>query len=334
MFDHCLIQGRGVNPAEYHTIKHERGDPQHPVSPSMLKAFTACPARWKAGYQSPESDSKAFGSLLDCRLLTPEQFAGRYAIQPATYKAPESAKKDAPLVDKPWSNNANICKDWCEGQREKGKEIVKAGDIADVDAARTRLLADPILAAWHEACDTQVWVQGEWYDEGTQLTIPVRCLLDYVPRIGTEFAECLGDLKTSASGSLRFFSRNVYAMGYHLQAAFDLALYEEATKEDRRNWVFIGIENFSPWQPFRRMLSPDYIEIGKRSFDTALRYYCKCLKENVWPGYDDNADAVQGWSLVNPDPFMEYESVSNHMLSEVSKELTMEQKLEAAGLGN
>ena len=334
MFQNCKVMGKGINPADYHKAEFERGNPLLPVSPSMLKAFVACPSRWKAGYESPDSDSKVFGSLLDCRLLTPIQFADRYTVQPATYKGPESTKKDAPLIDKPWNNNAQVCRDWCTGQREKGREIVRLDDLAAVDAARTRLLADPILAAWHEACETQVWVAGEWYDEGTELTVPVRCLLDYVPRLKTEYDECLGDLKTSASGSIRFFARNVYAMGYHLQAAFDLALYQEATHEKRNGWVFVGIENFEPWQPFRRMLTPEFIEIGKRSFDTAIRKYCLCLKKNEWPGYDDTAEAVQGWTPVNPDPWMEYESVSNSMASEVSKELTMEQKLAAAGLGS
>jgi hypothetical protein len=331
-FTDCKVVGVGVNPADYHAVKVERGDVAYPVSPSMLKQFAHCPSRWRAGYVAPESEAKMFGSLLDCRLLTPGQFAERYAVQPSTYKAPESAKKDAPLIDKPWSNNATVCREWNAAQRDAGKEVVSASAVAEADEARQRLLADPILAAWHEVCDTQVLVQGQWQDEATGLVVPARCLIDYAPRKGSEFETCLGDLKTAFTGALRPFEKAVYAMGYHIQAAFDLAIFNAATGEGRDRWVFVGQESYAPWQPFRRMLDEEFVQIGKQQMESYLRAYCQCLKKQEWPGYDDNDDAAQGWSVVRPAPWMAYEAVSSHMAEDASNALTMEQKLEMAGL--
>ena len=330
-FINCRIFGIGIDPAKYHNQSISRGDPNYPMSPSALREFMRCPSRWRRGYEPPESKSKEFGSLFDCRLLTPTQFESRYAIQPETYEA-ESKKKGEPSETKPWSNNANVCKAWNAEQRAAGREIVTAKELAECDAATARLMADPIIAGWHGQCDTQVQVEGMFQDQATGLFVPVRCLIDYVPRLDSEFASCLGDLKTSTSGSLAFFERQVYQMGYHIQAAFDLALFNAAAKEDRNTWCFIGLENYPPFEPFRRMLDSEFISLGRMAVDAGLRYYAQCLKRDEWPSYDDHSDAVQGWSVVAPSSWMEYEALSNKMAADVDAELTTEQKIDRAGL--
>jgi len=34
-------------------------------------------------------------------------------------------------------------------------------------------------------------------------------------------------------------------------------------------------------------------------------------QRNAWPGYDDNDDAAQGWSIVAPEPWMQYEALTS-----------------------
>ena len=328
MFQNCCIVGKNVDPSAYHSQRKERGDPAFEVSPSMLKEFARCPSRWKAGYQGRETESKNFGSLVDCLLLTPDQFHKRYAIQPKTYAS--DGKKGADPETKPWNTNSNTCKAWVAAAKSKGQLSISEDDANEANAACVRLLADPLIEAWQEACDKQVWVAGEWLDEATELVAPVRCLLDYAPRNDTEFANCLGDLKSSTSGDLRFFQRQVYQMGYHIQAAFDLELFNQATKESRDHWCFIGVENYHPYEPFKRMLDFSFIEIGKNQVVAALRRYCQCIKTGVWPGYDDNPDSVQGWGICAAEPWMTYNDLSDKLANEVSNTLTIEQKLDAA----
>jgi hypothetical protein len=233
-------------------------------------------------------------------------------------------------VEKPWNNNATVCREW--RAQQKGKTIIKDDDLEEAGDAAKRLLRDDIIFSFHRCCDTQVLVEGQFHDTATGLFIPVRCLMDYVPRLGTEFETCLGDLKTSTSGSPRFFQRNAYSFGYHMQAAFDIDLYNSAMQEKRDKWLFVGIENFRPWQPFRRMFDDEFITIGRQSVETALRYYAKCLKEDRWPSYDDNDDSVGGWGVLSPEPWMAYEALSNKMQEEVDAALTVEQAIEKAGL--
>lgn len=295
---------RGADPREYNSVAQKRGAPDYPVSSSMLRAFAPCPARWLAGYEPPDTEAKAWGSLLDCYVLTPDAIDARYVLQPDTYSNEKGEVK-------PWNNNATACRDWRKGCG--GRVIARREDVANVEAARDRLLGDEILRAWHDASDKQVRVDGVWHDEATGLYIPTRCLIDYAPRVDSEFAACLGDLKTTRNASPRPFARWCYTAGYHLQAAWNLDMWNAATGEARDTFCLVLSENYPPWQTGRRMLSQDFIQLGRLAYRHAISRYCRALASERWEGYDDSPEAVQGWLVVNPEPYMEFESASSAM---------------------
>lgn len=294
-FQNCKVVQTRTNPAEYLKMDIPRGEVTHPVSPSMLREFARCPSRWRHGYVSPESTAKDWGSLFDCLSLTPEQFESRYVVQPEKY---ENEKGE----NKPWNNNANVCKSWHEEQI--GREIIASKQLRSAKDAVKRLLEDEIICNWFWGCDCQVWVAGEWHDEKTKLVVPVRCLIDFVPRADTEFSKCLGDLKSTRTAAVLPWQRDCFQMGYHVQAAFDTDLYVAATGEDRNTWCWILGESFEPWEPGKRMMSQDFLVLGRETYRRMLENYCACLKANRWPGYDDTDEAVQGWSLVEAEPWM------------------------------
>lgn len=285
----------GANPEKYHAQKAERGTPDFALSPSQIRNFAQCPSRYRLGYDSPDSDAKQWGSLLDCLLLTPKQFDERYAIEPTKYKNGLGEVK-------PWNNNATLCRDWKADQGTR--EIIKSKEYFTVQTAVKRLLEDEIIAAWCACSDTQVWIAAEWHDEETRQIVPLKCLLDFVPRTDTEFCKCAGDLKTTRNGSLMAWQRFCYQMGYHIQAAFNLDMLAAATGEDRNTFCFILQENFAPWQPAKRMLSEDFLVLGRADYQRTLANYCQCLKSDKWPDYDEHDESVQGWSVVRPEPFM------------------------------
>lgn len=314
-FINAKIVCKSANPAEYHTSGNNvpRGDAKFVVSSSMLRMFMQCARRWKFGYESPDSRAKQFGSLLDCRALTPESFEARFSIQPEIYQ-PEKGEP------KPWNNNATVCREWKSAQ--KGKEIITLEDKSLCDVAIRRLLSDEIIAAWFSESDKQVWITADWQDKDTGLLVPVKALLDFVPKMDGEFGKCLGDLKEIRSGALIPFQRQVYQLGWHIQAALYQDIYIAATGEDRNTYCFVGTENYEPFEPFKRMLSQDFIQIGRQTYQDVLKRYCRCVKTGIWPGYDDHADAIQGWSLTAPEPFMEYAALSNVLESEQSAQET------------
>jgi hypothetical protein len=309
MLKNCVIAGLQVNSEAYHTQKVERGTPKFIMSPSSLKLFNECPARWIAGYNPPDSDAKAFGSLLDTLALTPSQFPERYAVKPATYKDAKTGE------EKPFNMNATICKTWASEQ--EGKVIVSNGDYVEAQTATKRLMADETIAELINCSDKQVHVAGEWHDKPTSLVIPVQCLIDLAPKADSPFQKSLCDLKTVRNASQRPFARQVFQFGWHVQAALDLALYGAATGQDRTDWLFVALENYPPFQTGRRLLAMDFIEIGQQTFKHALGRYAKCLKTGVWPSYDP----AEEFSLVQAEPWMQFEAMGEAMEHQVEEEM-------------
>jgi len=298
MFKNCKIAGVRVNSDSYHSNKAPRGTPEYVMSPSSIKAFAGCPSRWKAGYEPPDSDAKQFGNLVDCLVLTPEQFDSRYAVMPSTYKDAKTGE------EKPWNGNSNVCKEWL-GEHD-GLEIVSRDGLAEAQGAVRRLGEDETLTTFLGASQRQVHVTGEWHDK-SGVIVPVQCLIDCVPKKDSEFQKCLGDLKTTRNAAQPAFSRWCYTASYHIQAAFDLALYTAATGEDRTDWVFLLVENYAPWETGRRLLGQDLLQIGTQTYEHALSKYARCLKSGVWAGYD----LPEEFSIINAEPWMEFNAMEN-----------------------
>jgi hypothetical protein len=308
MITNAKILGMGRMPADYHGQKVPRGTPDFVLSSSSLREFGHCPSRWKAGYEPPDSESKRWGSLLDMRLLTPGQFAERFAVKPPTYTNDEGEVK-------PWNANSNTCKKWLKDHQNL--EIVSGGEMMDCNAAVKRIRADEIIAAFLDASDVQVHIRAEWTDEKTGRVIPVQALLDLVPRTDSEFFKSAGDLKTTRNAGVLAWQRWCNQADYHVQAAYNrdmLCAVENGgdfpgtiTRQEeiiRPNFCFIVQENFAPWQYAKRMLDQDSLEDGRTEYKRLLAAYCSCLKYDRWPGYDDHDEAVQGWTIVRREPWM------------------------------
>ena len=197
-----------------------------------------------------------------------------------------------------------FCKAWIE-EHEKFS-VISNSDYIEARNAADRLMADETISELISGSDKQVHVSGLYKDEATKMVIPVQCLIDLAPKKDSPFQKSLCDLKTTRNASQRPFARQVFTFGWHIQAAMDLALYAAATGEDRCDWLFVAQENYAPFQTGRRLLSQDFIDIGRHAFQSALKRYARCLKTGVWDGYDP----AEQFSLVAPEPYMSYESLS------------------------
>lgn len=237
-----------------------------------------------------------WGKMLDCLALTPDQFAGKYVIRPATYETEDGEVK-------PWNGNAKACKQWLADHADDN--VITGAEAQDCRRAAAALHADEVVHAFLEASYTQVLVRGEWRNEDPDIVAPVECLIDLVPRPDTEFASCLGDLKTGRNAALLPWQRFCFSMGYHCQAEFNRALYSAAMpSEDRNTFCFIVQENYEPWQVAKRILSQDFGELGRLTVNQLMADYSRCVASGKWPGYDDHDEAVQGWSVVRPEMWM------------------------------
>lgn len=337
-FQNCQVLGISVDCRAYHARnKGQRGQPDFIMSPSSLNAFARGPSRWVRGWSPPQTKSQEWGNLVDCRTLTPELFESRYEIEPETYpeggmecpvcKSITDSKKCAKcktervpvITQKAWRYGADYTDKWEADVVKSGREAISTKLVSQCDAAVKRLFevvgGDDAVQRWFDASDRQVQLAGEWLDEATGLVVPVSALLDFVPRLDTEFAKSIGDFKSSKSAQHIKFQRQAFEWGYHVQAAFDMDLYKAATGEDRNTWCFIIQENFEPWEPNRAIYGqeqdqgqPGFIEIGREAqwggYERMLANYCQCLKSGRWPGYNQTDESVQGWCVLRPEPFV------------------------------
>jgi len=300
-FTECKVVGT-VERDAYCRSEHPRGHPAFAMSRGELMEFNRCPHRWLMGYKSEETKATEWGTLLDCLALTPERFDDEFAVTPETYPATPK-RKDDPIEQKPWNKNATYCKEWEDGQ--DGKIVVKSELMTAAQEAVKVLTADLDIFEILRQSEKQVMVVGEYKDQETGLSIPVKGLLDLLPDLNRRFGKSIADLKSCINGSPYPWTRTVFERGYHVQGAFYLDLYVAATGEDRIDFLHVLQESFAPWETGKRILSQEFIELGRLTYLTALKRYCQCLLSKKWPGYDSEGRMVlNGWNLTQPEAWM------------------------------
>lgn len=296
MIQNARIVSVATDPFAYHQPQAaERGTAEHFMSASALKLFAECPSRYVRGYNPPDSDAKRYGSALDAQLLTPAIFMDRFAVKPATYRNDKGEVKD-------WNGNSTVCKGWLADH--EGFEIISADELESCNTAIARLREDEVIASVLDNSEKQVHVVAQWHDEPTGLVIPLRALIDIVPSLDLEFGKTIFDLKTTRCAALRAWQHWCFQCGYHMSAALYLDIFSAASGTDRNTMCYILSENFPPYETAKRMLSQDFTTLGRETYQRLLKNYCQCVKNQRWPSYDDVDESVQGFGLVNAEPFM------------------------------
>jgi len=271
------------------------------MSRSELTNFRACPKRWLLGHGEKDTPATEFGTLVDCLALQPDSFDHDFIVHPSTYQDGKTGEA------KKWTMTVNYCKDW-KKSNAAGKQVVSPDDYEAADKAIERLLEDKETQELLDESTPQVLVMGEYNDPETGIVVPVKGLIDMVPPIKHPlFGKALADLKTARDAHPEKWERVVWDRGYHVQGSLYLDLYTAATGEDRVSFLHLIVENEPPFEPGRRVLSSEFLDLGRMKYMGALRDYCQCLKENHWPGYERAAKCLPtlpGWQLTQPRPFM------------------------------
>jgi len=285
-FTNAKVVAENVDPAAYHRADVARGDLIFPMTNSNLREILTNAHRWRMGYESEDTKQTEWGSLMDCLVLAPGEFDKRFAVCPETYPDTKTGEP------KPWTFQANFCKEWRKQQGEK--QIVKADDFNLAQNAVKFDFGLPDAAALINCSRKQVMVVGEYHDKESGIMIPIKALLDLVPDPADErFGKVLADFKTTTCAAEGAWTRKVWERGSHIQAAFFTDLYVAATREDRTDWWHIVQETPPPWETVVWPLSIESVELGRASYQAGLRKYCQCLKTGTWPGYSSALGRIQ-----------------------------------------
>lgn len=297
-FQHAKVVAANYSTAEYIRETVKRGHPAYAMSRGALMEFARCPIRWLRGIGSDETKSTEWGSLIDALVLQPDSFEEKYAICPATY--PVEPTKAEPRTEKPW-HKSKYCDAWEAEQETKGKTCIKSSEHSEAKSAVFYLLADEKIGELIADSDKQVYVTADYHDAATSVVVPVKILIDCLPKSGNAIA----DLKTSESAEPSKWVRSVHTFDYDAQGAMQLDIYNAASGDERTDFLHIIQESYPPYQTGRRLLSVEFLELGRMKYRNALAKYCQCLATGVWPDYDSHAaKSYGGWQLVEPEAWM------------------------------
>jgi hypothetical protein len=294
-FHDAKLIGVNFDNAAYVQENVKRGDASFVASRSMLMEFAHNPHRWRAGYTRKETSALNLGSLMDCLTLQPETFDARYAVQPRNYRDEKSGE------EKKWNGNANFCKAWKAEQ--EGRLICKQADREGAEEARQKLRQDELVEELLTISMCQVCIHATYLDHATKLEIPVKVMLDGLPSVEhCFFGKCLWDFKSARSVENTKWMYAVDSYHYDAQAALELDVYATLKpSENRTAFLHIGQESFAPFEVGRKWLNMEFVDLGRNKYFYALAKYCRCLRDNNWPGMDDEQhDSIQGWTVIKP----------------------------------
>jgi len=239
-----------------------------------------------------ESAIMRFGNLVDCLLLEPDEFPGRYTMIPETY--PAEVKKET--IEKPWIWTANFCKQWREDvlSEKPDTSLISFRERERASTIVQRILSHPEAQKWLSRADYQVSLW--WIDPETEL--PCKARMDVYD--GTRVA----DLKVTNNPHPVAFSKIVNDFKYHAGGAFyhdGLLHCMGITPEPLPSLPvsFIAAEESEPYDVVCYNMGPQSFEVGRIIYREALQRYKEYMDTQDFSGYSNVAEEIEipGYAL-------------------------------------
>lgn len=241
------------------------------------------------GFQG--STATDFGSALDALVLEKKRI---FKPHPLTYRGPESTKAGAPLIDKPWNWNANVCKDW---RTSNSEFLILSPDGSDpdgapnVEACNFAVQQNPTAAALLSAGEAQLSFRYDFGKFKLQVRPDWWNPAGITLRNGPALPHYICDLKSAADEAQ--FQRNRENLGYDRQAA----LYSEVVRmvlADKGGipledvpaipFFFIVVYKSAPQQCVVTVLEKqDLVDATEQVIDD-IRRLKAAYDTGVWPG--------------------------------------------------
>ena len=310
-------------PREYLQIGEgiPRGLPEYVMSRSELMRFKECNERWQLGIPRDTSRSLDFGSMIDgiitlsddefnrCYVIAPEEYLStRWVCPQCESESPKQAKCRNCKVDRveqavslPWNANSDACRKMMADWEDSGRTMFRQKDYLNGQKAQQRFKEsqDGWLWSYSQQSKSQVMLRLDWQDKATGIRVPVKCMIDFAPKEDSFlFCDSLGDLKTTKDARYPAWVKQVYEHHYHVQAAMYLDMWNflfSGEYRRRTRFYHLIMENVAPYVCTYRELDPEFIQMGRETYQDALDSYCACLKNKVWPGYDTEPSRPKKW---------------------------------------
>jgi hypothetical protein len=252
-------------PEDYHQIGGNtiKGNEDYVMSFSELKRFAKCPRRWMHSPPQKRTKGLNFGSLVDCMVLTPDEFSNQFIIN-----------TDFPNFQ------SNAAKNWRDTMEAGGFTVIAKKDADEAQRVVERIKEDDQLMRILQHSRKQVAVRWTYTDEESGMVVPLKSLVDILPNKPNN---SLGDLKTTANAEPRKWVNTIVDYSYHVQAAMYLDGVNQAQGLQRDSFFHIVIESEDPYEPEGRRLSSNFLTCGRLWYRNQLARYCGCVMSGVWP---------------------------------------------------
>lgn len=226
----------------------------------------------RAEDDADEKRSYVLGRALHHLVGAQRGFAELFVVRP------EKIADAGESIAKPWQGNRKACKEWMAMQKEQGRAVLSAEDVAKLQGMALSLGRHPLVTT----LSGQIEHSYFWRDPETGIWLKWRP--DSTPTDSADFVDLKG------TTDVRFYKlmKTVSDYGYHQQGALGRWACAELIGRPMNSFSLFFVEWKAPWSTALVQLKDADLALGERMNRAALRSFWKCWKEKEWPGPADN----------------------------------------------
>jgi hypothetical protein len=192
------------------------------------------------------------GSAIHCAILDPERFGTDFVV--------------SPKFDKRTTVGKTALNEFA--RLSEGKTVIDS-DMADkVIGIRNSIMSHPIAKEMLSGGEAEY----SYYSTDIMTGLKTKCRPDY------HNGGALIDLKTTNDASYEGFARQIGNLGYHLQAAFYLDVFNQSQETNYKDFFFVAVENTAPYAVAIYRLDQEQIEHGRIAYKSAITKLNEYLK--------------------------------------------------------
>jgi hypothetical protein len=221
------------------------------------------------------------GSAAHHLFLGEDGFNQKFIQQPLIYRDKKTAE------EKPWNNNADVCKKWHADHADF--TIVTRKELDAIKAMAWSMQANSFVQ--NGILEGEVEVSGFVKDQETGLWIKVRP--DVIPTASGDYV----DLKTAAEVTTPALQLSIRSYGYNQQGALVGEVAQSIlTDIPFASFWLMFIETAKPYCARAVRLTDEDLKDGNKMNRWAMRKIALCLAEGRWPGPGEDEPETMGIS--------------------------------------
>lgn len=200
-----------------------------------------------------QSPAMALGGAVHCAILEPEKFASEYAVCPKVDRRTKEGKATFEAFE----------------LESMGKTILTAEQMESIEGMKSSVLSHEIAAGMLTGGEAEY----SYYTTDADTGVLLKCRPDYFN------LNALIDLKTCRDASVEEFTRACFTMGYFIQAAFYLDVFNAVNGTKLEEFYFVAVENTAPFAVNTFKMGEAEIAFGRDQYKKALKQYAEYLSK-------------------------------------------------------